>query len=241
MQRSAPEGFDCEQGILIVSNRSGRGYLTPAPVSEGAKLYPQLGDRNWGMMAVSHIQANDGWVESEFSEGQVSNAQTHDRPQWYALYTNGRHEKKVAELLDNRQVSCYLPLYRSVRRWQDRRKEISLPLFPGYVFVRIALRSRLQVLTVPGVVQIVTFNGKPAAVADSEIEGLRQGLSCLTSVEPHPYLRVGKCVRVRRGPFAGLNGILVRRKHAFRLVLSIDLIMRSLSVEIDEADVEPAD
>jgi transcription antitermination factor NusG len=179
--------------------------------------------------------ASDGLVQGEFSK-----ALAHDCPRWYVLYTNGRHEKKVVELLSNRHVSCYLPLYRSVRRWQDRRKEVDLPLFPGYVFVRIALRSKLQVLTVPGVVQIITFNGTPAPVADAEIECLRRGLSSSTSVEPHPYLKVGRSVRVRSGPFAGMNGILVRRKHAFRLVLSIDLIMRSLSVEIDEAEVEPA-
>jgi transcription antitermination factor NusG len=187
------------------------------------------------MVILSSAAASDGLVQ-----GELSKAPAYDCPQWYALYTNGRHEKRVVELLSNRQVNCYLPLYRSVRRWQDRRKEVDLPLFPGYVFVRIALRSKLQVLTVPGVVQIVTFNGTPARVADSEIECLRQGLSSSTSVEPHPYLKVGKCVRVRSGPFAGMNGILVRRKHAFRLVLSIDLIMRSLSVEIDETEVEPA-
>src|SRR5207245_4185212 len=136
---------------------------------------------------------------------------------------------KVVELLSNRQVNCYLPLYRSVRRWQDRRKEVDLPLFPGYVFVRIPLRSKLQVLTVPGVVQIVTFNGTPAPVADAEIECLRRGLSSSTSVEAHPYLKVGRRVRVRSGPCAGLNGLLVRRKHAFLILLSIDLVMLQVS------------
>jgi len=187
------------------------------------------------MATLPDTAAHYGVAQGEFSNGEAS-----DRPQWYVLYTNGRHEKRVVELLSNRQVNCYLPLYRSVRRWQDRRKEIDLPLFPGYVFVRMALRSRLQALTVPGVVRIVTFNGKPAPVDDSEIDALRQGLSCATSVKPHPYLKVGKRVHVRSGPFAGMHGILVRRKQAYRLVLSIDLIMRSLSVEIDEAEVEPA-
>jgi transcription elongation factor/antiterminator RfaH len=173
-------------------------------------------------------------------QGDLPQSEARDSLKWYALYTNSRHEKKIAQLLRNRHVNCYLPLYRSVRRWRDRRREIDLPLFPGYVFVQMPLRSRLQALTVPGVVRIVTFDGKPAAVADSEIDALRQGLSRVASVKPHPYLKVGKRVRVRSGPFAGMHGILVRRKHTYRLVLSIDLIQRSLAVEIDEAEVEPA-
>jgi transcription antitermination factor NusG len=162
-----------------------------------------------------------------------------DQPEWYAAYTNARHEKRVTEYLSGRLVECYLPSYRSVRRWQDRRKEIELPLFPGYVFVKIAYRSRLQVLTAPGVVQIVSFDGKPAAIRESEIESLRQGLSRRSRFEPHPYLKVGRRVRVRSGPLSGMEGILLRRKDGFRLVLSIELIMRSVATEVDEADVEP--
>jgi transcription antitermination factor NusG len=182
---------------------------------------------------------NTAAVNEVLIQGQVSNAGACHHPQWYALYTNGRHEKRVVELLNNRQVDCYLPLYRSLRRWQDRRKQLDLPLFPGYVFARIALASRLQVLTVPGVVQIVTFNGKPAPISDFEIERLRQWLSCSPSIKPHPYLTSGKRVRVRSGPLAGMQGVLVRRKRSYRLVISIDLLMRSLSVEIDEAEAEP--
>jgi len=161
-----------------------------------------------------------------------------DRPEWYAVYTNARHEKRVTEYLGGRLVECYLPSYKSVRRWQDRRKEVELPLFPGYVFVRIAYRSRLQVLTAPGVVQIVSFDGKPAPIRDDEIETLRRGTSS-TNLEPHPYLKVGRRVRVRSGPLSGMEGILIRRKDGFRLVLSIDLIMRSVAIEVDESDVEP--
>ncbi len=164
----------------------------------------------------------------------------YDQPHWYAAYTHARHEKKVAQILGSRDISSYLPLYRTVRRWQDRRKQVELPLFPGYVFVQIALRSRLSVLTVPGVVHLISFDGRPVPLSDSEIEELRQGLPQAKGVQPHPYLKVGRRVRVQRGPFTGVEGILVRRKDAFRLVLSIELIMRSVSVEIDEADVVPA-
>jgi len=179
------------------------------------------------------IQCNGQFVNDS------SLANGFDRPEWYAVYTNARHEKRVTEYLGGRSVQCYLPSYKSVRRWQDRRKEIELPLFPGYVFVRIAYRSRLQVLTAPGVVQIVSFDGKPAPITEAEIETLRQGLSDTAGFEPHPYLKVGKRVRVRSGPLSGMEGILVRRKDGFRLVLSIELIMRSVATEVDEADVEP--
>src|SRR5690348_14772274 len=109
-------------------------------------------------------------------QGGLSFGEAYDRPHWYALYTNSRHEKKVADILSTREISSFVPLYKTVRRWADRRKEVELPLFPGYVFVQIALRSRLQVLTVPGVVHFVTFDGKPTPVNDLEIETLRQGL-----------------------------------------------------------------
>src|SRR5208282_6548405 len=97
---------------------------------------------------------------------------------WYALYTSPRHEKRVAEQIKQRRISCFLPLYRSVRRWKDRRKELELALFPGYVFVRLALQDRLKVLQLPSAVRLVSFYGQPAVVPEAEIEGLRQRLAC---------------------------------------------------------------
>jgi transcription termination/antitermination protein NusG len=158
---------------------------------------------------------------------------------WYAAYTNPRHEKHVAVQLGRRSIECYVPLYRSVRRWQDRRKELELPLFPGYVFVHIALRDRLQVLQLPGVAHFVCFRGKPAPLPTVEIETLRNGLARNALAQPHPYLKVGRHVRIHSGPMAGMEGILVRRKDKFRVVLSIHLIQRSLAVEVDEAEIEP--
>ncbi|HYA23191.1 MAG TPA: UpxY family transcription antiterminator [Terriglobales bacterium] len=159
---------------------------------------------------------------------------------WYALYTCPRHEKSVAEQIERRRFSCFLPLYRSVRRWKDRRKELELALFPGYVFVCMALEKKLQVLQVPGVVRLVSFNGRPAALQAGEIEALRERLSANTKIQPHPYLRRGRRVRVRSGPMQGLEGIIVRRKDSCRVVFSVDLIMRSVSVEVDESDLEVA-
>jgi len=159
---------------------------------------------------------------------------------WYALYITARHEKRVAEQIQRRRISCFLPLYRSVRRWKDRRKELDLALFPGYVFVRMDLDKRVQVLQLPGVVRFVTFNGRPAALPANEIEALRSRLSGSLRMEPHPYLRVGRRVRVRSGPMQGLEGIVMRRKDCCRVVFSIDLIMRSVAVEVDETDLEAA-
>jgi transcription antitermination factor NusG len=166
----------------------------------------------------------------------ASMAQGHEG--WYAAYTCVHHEKRVAQQLEERRIDCFLPTYRSLRRWKDRRRELELPLFPGYIFVRIALTDRLRVLQLPSVVNLVGTQGRPTPLGEHEIEALRQGLtgSC---VEPHPYLTAGRRVRVRYGALAGLEGILIRRKERFRVVLSIELIMRSVAVEVEEADLEP--
>jgi transcription antitermination factor NusG len=208
--------------------------ISHEPVSEVAKLYPASLKETMATTQID-VRSNEQLVNS------ASLAEEFDRPEWYAVYTNARHEKRVTEYLGGRMVECYLPLYKSVRRWQDRRKEVDLPLFPGYVFVKIAYRARLQVLTAPGVVQIVSFDGKPSPIREAEIEALRQGLPRTTSFEPHPYLVAGKRVRVRSGPLSGMEGILIRRKEGFRLVVSIELIMRSVAAEVDEADVEAMD
>ncbi len=146
------------------------------------------------------------------------------RPRWYAVQTFANHEKRVLQQLDQRTVEAYLPLYESVRRWKDRRVRLDLPLFPGYVFVHLALRDRLRVLQTP--------------LPDQEIEALRQGLTHEMRIEPHPYLKLGNRVRVKIGPLQGLEGILVRKKNRTRFVISLDLIMRSVAVEIDISDLD---
>lgn len=158
---------------------------------------------------------------------------------WYAAYTNANHEKRVAEQLDVREVEHFLPLYESVRRWKDRRVMLQLPLFPGYVFVRMAQRDQLRVVQIPGVSRLVGFGGTPAALPEEEIEALRASLVSGVRAEPHPFLTVGRRVRVKSGPLAGITGILLRRKGKLRVVISIDLIQRSVAVDADAADVEP--
>jgi transcription antitermination factor NusG len=158
---------------------------------------------------------------------------------WYAAYTSANHEKRVAEQLVQRSVEHFLPLYASVRRWRDRKVKLDLPLFPGYVFVRLALRDRLQVLQVPGVASLVGFGGTLTALPEGEIERLRTSLGSGLRAEPHSFLTAGRRVRVMAGPLAGLRGILVRKKSKSRFVLTVDLIMRSIAVEIDETDLAP--
>jgi len=158
---------------------------------------------------------------------------------WYAVSVFPRHEKVVCQYLRERGLRSFLPVYRSTRRWADRRKEIELVLFPGYVFVSLGLHDRLMVLQSASVVRFVSFQGRPAPVADAEIRALQAGLEAGLRAEPHPFLRVGRRVRVVRGPLQGSEGILKRRKDRYRLVLSIELIMRSVMLEVDESDVQP--
>jgi transcription termination/antitermination protein NusG len=157
---------------------------------------------------------------------------------WYAVYTWAHHEKRVAQQLEQRQLRSCLPLYRAMHRWKDRSKEVETALFPSYVFVHLALKDRLRVLEIPSVVNIVGSQGKPTPLAESEIEPFQRGVDGRVRMQPHPYLQVGRRVRVRSGPIAGLEGILVRRKEGPRLVVSVEILMRAVALEIDEADVE---
>jgi len=162
------------------------------------------------------------------------------RPYWFAVYTTCRHEKRIAQHLTQRHIEHYLPLYRADRRWRDgSRVTLELPLFPSYIFVRIKRSDRVSVLSVPGALAVVGgTGGEPAPLADSAIESLRQGLM-EHRIEPHPLLRVGQQARVRAGAFAGMRGVVLRKKSGFRVVLTLEQIMQSIAVEVDEDDLEP--
>lgn len=166
---------------------------------------------------------------------------SHQSPElhWYVAYTRPRHEKRVEQQMQNSGIDCFLPLYLSLRRWKDRRKQLQLPLFPGYVFVHFSLTDRLRVLQLPGVLEFVTFQGRPAVLAETEMEILRNGLDP-GRAEPYPFLTVGRRVRIHAGPVAGLEGVLVRRKNRMRVVVSIDSIQRAIAVEVDAKEIEPA-
>ena len=160
--------------------------------------------------------------------------------QWYAGYTAARHEKRVAEHLVQRGVEHFLPLYQTIHRWNNGRHRVQLPLFPGYIFVRIALRERLRVLEVPGFVRLVGFNSLPCALPEADVNRMKEALSHGVLAEPYPYLTAGTRVEIRNGPLQGMSGILLRRQNKCRVVISVDLIMRSMIVEVEAEDVAPA-
>ena len=158
-------------------------------------------------------------------------------PRWYAVYTAPRHEKKVAEHLAVREVEHFVPLYTQVRRWKDgTRATVREPLFPNYVFVHIPVRQRVKVLAAPGVLWIVGAK-EPEPLPDEDIEILRTALPG-RKCEPHPFLTVGNRVRVCRGPLCGAAGVVARIKSELRLVITMDLLMRSVAVEVDAGDLE---
>jgi transcription antitermination factor NusG len=160
-------------------------------------------------------------------------------PPWFAAYTLPNHEKSVARQLGDRAIPHYLPLYESVRQWKDRKMRLNMPLFPGYVFVRLPLQNRLRVIQVPSVIRLVGFGGEPAAIPEAELAAIRTCLDHNCRMEPHPLLQTGQRVRITRGPLTGIEGILLRRKGISRLVLSVGLIMRAVAVEVNIADIEP--
>ena len=158
---------------------------------------------------------------------------------WWVLYTRHQHEKTVAEMLSAKGFEVFLPLYESMRRWKDRSKMLSLPLFPCYVFVRGGIHRRLQVVTTPGVHMILFHGERVATIPGVEIEAIRKVVEGPYRVEPHPFLKCGERVRVTHGSLLGVEGVLVRKKNLYRLVLSVDMMAKSVAVEIDAADVEP--
>ena len=158
---------------------------------------------------------------------------------WYAVWTRSRHEKSVTDQLSHKDVETFLPLYSTVRRWKNGDHRIELPLFPGYAFVRITLQHKLHVLKTAGVVRLVGVGGTPAPLEDREVESLRRALALGVKAAPHPYLTIGRRVRITAGPLAGREGLLVRRKSPIRVVWSIELIQRSILVDAEASSLEP--
>jgi transcription antitermination factor NusG len=162
-----------------------------------------------------------------------------DVSSWWALYTRHQHEKAVADMLSAKGFDVFLPLYESTRRWKDRRKVLSLPLFPCYLFVRGGLDRRLHVVSTPGVHMILYRGEQVAIIPEPEIEAIQRAVAGSNRVEPHPFLKCGERVRVMRGALEGVEGILVRKKNLCRLVLSVAMLAQSVAVEVNAWDVEP--
>jgi len=158
--------------------------------------------------------------------------------QWFAAYTYPRHEKKVAEYLGWSGIESFLPLYKEARSWKNGvRAVVERPLFPSYIFVHLQPGESLKVLRTPSIASLVTVAGVPASLPNNEIESLKAGV-CQLNLEPHPYLRKGDRVRVKSGPFAGQEGILVMHKNRWRVVICVELLMQAISVELDTSTVE---
>jgi len=169
----------------------------------------------------------------------IANGQPDAGSNWYALHTCANHEKVVARRLELRSLECFLPLYQKMSRWKDRQVKVPLPLFSGYVFVRMALTEKWRALQIPGVVRLVGFSGQPTPIDSEEMRALQRGFDGGLLAEPWPYLPVGCRVRVKSGPLRGAAGVLARKKTICRFVLSLHLIQRSMAVEVDAADLEP--
>ena len=158
---------------------------------------------------------------------------------WLAAYTRSRHEKHVADQLGLKGVESLLPTYEKFTRWSDRVRRSQAPLFPSYIFVHVLDTERIRVLQTSGVVNLVTVAGRPAVLNPEEVDRLRTCSANASQVEPHPFLKTGQRIRVKHGPFAGWEGVLVEKKNATRLVISVDQIMKSVAINIHGADVEP--
>lgn len=161
--------------------------------------------------------------------------------QWFAVFTMPRHEKRLAAHFAQRRIEHFLPLYSTQRRWNDgSRVTLELPLFPNYIFVRVCRAQRSQVLRVPGALKFVCGpRSEPATLSDSELETLRSGLH-EGAAEPCALLPIGQRVRIIRGPLAGMEGVVQRSNNKPRVVLTLNLIMQSVAVQVDSDDLEPA-
>lgn len=157
---------------------------------------------------------------------------------WYAVYTRHQHEKSAARLLAGKGFDTLLPLYQARHRWKDRTQTVHLPLFPCYLFISASMERRVEILRTPGVCWLVGNGGFATPIPERQVESIRTLIASSLRFEPHPFLASGDCVRVRSGPLAGVEGILVRVKNGHRLVLSVQLLKQSAAVEVDGSLVE---
>jgi len=172
------------------------------------------------------------------SESMVSSESNVSESPWYAIYTRHQHEKMVAQILTSKGFNTFLPLYATTHKWKDRTKALSLPLFPCYVFLKGDIERRLQIVTTPGIFGLVSSGGQPAAIPNVEIEAIQRVIESGTRVEAHPFLKCGNRVRVKCGPLAGIEGILVRKKSVSRLVLTVEILGTAAAIEVSAFQVE---
>lgn len=174
-------------------------------------------------------------------EGALTLTDICDEPKWYAVHTKSRHEKVAEVSLKNRGINVFLPLREVLSQWKDRKKIINIPLFPSYLFVRVGLSDIQNVMFTKGVLRLVGCNGTPVPVPTEQIEAVIKVVQNKLKYDPYPYLDVGRDVLIKRGPLQGIVGKIVDKKKSARhtLIISIDLIKRSVSIEVDVLDIEP--
>ncbi len=178
-------------------------------------------------------------LTAEINSGAVIGSIALEARNWFAVFTNSHHEKRVFQYLSQRSIESFLPTYSAVHKYVNRCKvKVDLPLFPNYLFVNIDRQDRARVLAIPGVLSIVGSGREPTPLEASEINSLRDGVGS-RKMEPYPYLVVGEKARIKAGAFAGMEGVLLRKKNDCRIVLTLDQIMRSIAVEVDAFDIEP--
>jgi transcription antitermination factor NusG len=164
---------------------------------------------------------------------------TLESPGWWAVYTRHQHEQAVADMLVTKGLEVFLPRYEALRHWSDRCKKLLMPLFPCYLFVRERAGGQLLIMMTPGTHTIVRHGAHLAVISEDEMTSIQRAVGDPSRIEPYPYLRCGERVRVTRGSLQGVDGILIRKKNLYRLVLSVDMLAQSVAVEVDASDVEP--
>jgi len=196
-------------------------------------------DRNRNARSSSLVVPSNNLIEpAPVSVPAVSRAPS---PAWYAVYTRSRFEKKMLSELTDRSIDVFLPMREVLSRWKDRKKRIWVPLFPGYIFINQidTPTNRYRILNVPGAVRFVGQSGHADPIPEQQIEAVRRFLEASISVDPYPYMHIGRRVEIVAGPLKGIQGILVQKKGRFRFVLKVDLIRQAVSIEIDASDVRP--
>ena len=230
----------CRQLHVTVGCKCHAGYMiafpSPCPVPPPKSMHFISGpDSQWDSEGEAVSGVRPGW---EVSPQRTASG---DELRWYAVHTRSRHEKLVAERLQERGMTAFLPLVKETHRWSDRKKTVELPLFSCYTFVRMAPipEDRLKVCQTNGVLQIVGPRGEATAIPDEQIEAVRILLNEHLPWSEHPFLKIGQRVRIRGGAMDGVEGILLSRDGDRTLVVSVDVIQRSLAVRIEGYDVEP--
>jgi transcription antitermination factor NusG len=193
--------------------------------------------RDEAEVEVRILERPEEWEGPE--NGAVGAGEDSDDPKWFALRVRSGSEKLVAAIAENKGVEHFLPLYQCHRRWSDRIKSLDLPLFPGYLFCRVNPKYRLPVLTIPGVQHFVGIGKVPVPIEEAEISAIQAAMRSGLRTEPWPYLTLGQRVRVDQGPLEGLEGFLIEVRKQHRIIVSVQLLMRSVAVEIERDWVTP--